>query len=52
MELTVKLDGLQGGKKTLLMGSGKDATEEFEMLHPPNVLKKYAQHIRCLGDVV
>jgi len=41
-----------GGKKTLLMGSGKDATEEFEMLHPPNVLKKYAQHIRCLGDVV
>ena len=31
--------------------AGKDATEEFEMLHAPNVLKKYLPKEACLGKV-
>ena len=30
-----------GGKGAILMMAGKDATEEFEMLHRPEVLTKY-----------
>jgi cytochrome b involved in lipid metabolism len=30
-----------GGKKPLLMMGGKDATEEFEMLHKPEIIDKY-----------
>ena len=30
-----------GGKKAIMLYAGKDATEEFEMLHPPKVIKKY-----------
>ena len=35
-----------GGVKAPLMYAGKDATEEFEMLHNSKVLKKYAQEFR------
>ena len=28
-----------GGKKAIMLFAGKDATEEFDMLHPPSVLK-------------
>jgi cytochrome b involved in lipid metabolism len=31
--------------------AGKDATEEFEMLHAPNVLKKYLPKESLLGKV-
>eukprot|EP00516_Mucochytrium_quahogii_P010801 CAMPEP_0203768164 /NCGR_PEP_ID=MMETSP0099_2-20121227/1421_1 /ASSEMBLY_ACC=CAM_ASM_000209 /TAXON_ID=96639 /ORGANISM=" , Strain NY0313808BC1" /LENGTH=78 /DNA_ID=CAMNT_0050664795 /DNA_START=69 /DNA_END=305 /DNA_ORIENTATION=+ len=30
-----------GGKKAILMYAGKDATAEFEMLHKPDIIKKY-----------
>ena len=33
------------------MLAGKDATEEFNMLHPPNVLKKYLSPDALLGVV-
>ena len=39
--LTEFLPDHPGGKKAILVYAGKDATEEFEMLHAPNVLKKY-----------
>lgn len=32
-----------GGKKAPLIYAGKDATEEFNMLHKPEILDKYAQ---------
>jgi len=30
-----------GGKKAILMYAGQDATAEFEMLHKPDIIKKY-----------
>ena len=30
-----------GGKKSIMMFAGKDATEEFDMLHDRKVIKKY-----------
>jgi hypothetical protein len=41
-----ELLAIQGGKKILLKNAGKDASEDFEMLHPPNTLKKYAKEVR------
>mmetsp|Transcript_4631 Transcript_4631/g.7907 ORF Transcript_4631/g.7907 Transcript_4631/m.7907 type:complete len:105 (+) Transcript_4631:359-673(+) len=35
-----------GGKKAILMYAGKDATSEFEMLHKPEVLKKYGEGMK------
>ena len=31
-----------GGAKAILIYAGKDATEEFDMIHPPGVIEKYA----------
>jgi cytochrome b involved in lipid metabolism len=31
-----------GGAKAILLYAGKDATEEFNMLHDENVIEKYA----------
>jgi cytochrome b involved in lipid metabolism len=31
-----------GGKKAILIFAGKDATDEFNMLHKPDVVDKYA----------
>ena len=41
-----------GGKKAIMLFAGKDATEEFDMLHNPNVLTKYLSPEVCLGPVV
>mmetsp|Transcript_19543 Transcript_19543/g.67988 ORF Transcript_19543/g.67988 Transcript_19543/m.67988 type:complete len:82 (+) Transcript_19543:83-328(+) len=30
-----------GGKKAIMLFAGKDATEEFDMLHERKVIKKY-----------
>jgi len=40
-----------GGKKAIMLFAGKDATEEFNMLHAPNVLKKYLPAEACLGSL-
>jgi cytochrome b involved in lipid metabolism len=31
-----------GGKKAILLFAGKDASDEFNMLHKPDVIEKYA----------
>ncbi|ORX53970.1 Flavocytochrome c [Hesseltinella vesiculosa] len=33
-----------GGKKAIMIYAGRDATEEFNMLHKPDVVKKYAPY--------
>merc|ERR1711871_1801622 len=37
------LDDHPGGKKAPLIYAGKDATEEFDMLHKPSVIEKYGK---------
>eukprot|EP00937_MAST-01D_sp_MAST-1D-sp2_P005833 g5833.t1 len=44
-DVTKFLPDHPGGKKAPLMVSGGDATEEFEMLHKPEVLDKYAKDL-------
>lgn len=50
-DLTSFLPDHPGGKKAIMLFAGKDATEEFNMLHPPNVLKKYLSPDALLGVV-
>lgn len=50
-DLTKFLPDHPGGKKAIMLFAGKDATEEFDMLHPPNVLKKYLTPEVVLGPV-
>jgi cytochrome b involved in lipid metabolism len=41
-DVTKFLPDHPGGKKAILLYAGKDATEEFDMLHERRVIKKYA----------
>ncbi|PSS02108.1 FMN-dependent dehydrogenase-domain-containing protein [Coniella lustricola] len=40
-----------GGMKIILKYAGKDATEEFEPIHPPDTLDKYLDKSKHLGSV-
>jgi len=40
-DVTSFLPDHPGGKKAIMLFAGKDASEEFNMLHNPNVLEKY-----------
>ncbi|KAJ5469297.1 Cytochrome b2 [Penicillium diatomitis] len=40
-----------GGSKIILKYAGKDATEEFDPIHPPDTLDKYLDKSKHLGDV-
>jgi L-lactate dehydrogenase (cytochrome) len=40
-----------GGQKIILKYAGKDATEEFEPIHPPDTLDKYLDKSKHLGNV-
>ena len=42
LDLTTFLPDHPGGKRAILLFAGKDATEEFNMLHKPDVVEKYA----------
>jgi predicted heme/steroid binding protein len=42
LDVTSFLHEHPGGKKAILLYAGKDASEEFNMLHKPNVIEKYA----------
>lgn len=44
-DVTNFLNDHPGGKGALLMYAGKNATEEFEMLHKPSVLTKYGKKL-------
>lgn len=49
-DVTDFLDDHPGGKKAIMLYAGKDATKEFEMLHKPDILTKYAAEYK-LGPV-
>ncbi|KAJ9298997.1 hypothetical protein DTO271G3_3239 [Paecilomyces variotii] len=40
-----------GGQKIILKYAGKDATEEFDPIHPPDTLDKYLDKSKHLGEV-
>ncbi|KAI9933640.1 hypothetical protein ASPWEDRAFT_174801 [Aspergillus wentii DTO 134E9] len=40
-----------GGQKIILKYAGKDATEEFDPIHPPDTLDKYLHASKHLGEV-
>ncbi|TQB73043.1 hypothetical protein MPDQ_006293 [Monascus purpureus] len=40
-----------GGQKIILKYAGRDATEEFEPIHPPDTLDKYLDKSKHLGEV-
>ena len=40
-----------GGSKIILKYAGKDATEEFDPIHPPDTLDKYLASSKHLGPV-
>lgn len=42
LDVTEFLDEHPGGKKAIMLFAGKDASEEFNMLHKPDVIPKYA----------
>jgi cytochrome b involved in lipid metabolism len=42
LDVTNFLKDHPGGKKAILLFAGKDASEEFNMLHKPDVVEKYA----------
>ena len=50
LDATKFLKDHPGGKKAILLYAGKDATEEFNMLHKPDVVQKYAAYT-ILGDL-
>ena len=43
--VTEFLDEHPGGKKAILLYAGKDATQEFEMLHRPDIINKYGKEM-------
>merc|ERR1712060_719144 len=42
LDVTSFLSQHPGGELAILTFAGKDATEEFNMIHPPDVIGKYA----------
>src|ERR1700759_1882071 len=40
-----------GGQKIILKYAGKDATEEFDPIHPPDTLDKYLDRSKHKGEV-
>ena len=42
LDVTDFLNDHPGGKKAIMTFAGKDATEEFDMLHDRKVISKYA----------
>eukprot|EP00041_Stephanoeca_diplocostata_P013012 m.221301 g.221301 ORF g.221301 m.221301 type:complete len:84 (-) comp19186_c0_seq2:533-784(-) len=49
-DVTEFLDDHPGGKKAILMCAGKDATEQFMMMHKPSVIVKHGEEFK-IGSV-
>merc|ERR1719231_1741524 len=51
LDVTDFLKDHPGGELAILTFAGKDATEEFDMIHPPDVIEKYLSKDSVLGMV-
>jgi len=51
LDVTSFLGDHPGGELAILTFAGKDATEEFDMIHPPDVIDKYLPKDKVLGKV-
>merc|ERR1719455_45888 len=51
LDVTEFLKDHPGGELAILTFAGKDATEEFDMIHPPDVIEKYLPASSVLGMV-
>merc|ERR1711977_778005 len=51
LDVTDFLKDHPGGELAILTFAGKDATEEFDMIHPPDVIEKYLPATAVLGMV-
>jgi len=51
LDVTTFLKDHPGGELAILTFAGKDATEEFDMIHPPDVIDKYLDPKMKLGPV-
>merc|ERR1712046_570581 len=51
LDVTDFLKDHPGGELAILTFAGKDATEEFDMIHPPDVISKYLPASATLGAV-
>merc|ERR1719324_678559 len=51
LDVTEFLKDHPGGELAILTFAGKDATEEFNMIHPPDVIDKYLDPAKILGMV-
>jgi len=51
LDVTDFLKDHPGGELAILTFAGKDATEEFDMIHPPDVIDKYLPKSSVLGAV-
>jgi cytochrome b involved in lipid metabolism len=45
LDVTNFLSEHPGGKKVIMIYAGKDATEEFNMMHQKDVIEKYAPEV-------
>merc|ERR1719242_42492 len=50
LNVTKFLPDHPGGELAILTFAGKDATKEFDMIHPPDVIEKYAPDA-IIGEV-
>jgi len=51
LDVTEFLKDHPGGELAILTFAGKDATEEFDMIHPPDVIDKYLPKSATVGAV-
>merc|ERR1712007_128811 len=51
LDVTEFLNDHPGGKRAIMLYAGKDASEEFNMLHDPKVVKKYLAPKQILGNL-
>jgi hypothetical protein len=51
LDVTDFLKDHPGGELAILTFAGKDATEEFDMIHPPDVIDKYLPKSAVLGQL-
>lgn len=50
-DVTKFLDEHPGGSSIILKYGGKDATEEYDPIHPPGTLESQPEEVICLGQV-